>query len=280
MGTSGSPQCRKRARFLMADFLSMGGEDDLSGEELDALLISLVQGRDSMESPCTASPESSDSEATIPSNIQPVRVAVTGFGSAALPSLQPKKRVLPASDDHPPAFDEESRKARKMARNRRAAANSRARKKEQLDTLMDIVEQLERDKAELQADKAKLQAENDELRRNLGSTLKNETCDFHLDERPISIRQPEVLPRTIHSPLLEYNQPFILMMILQYLALFLALSMGALVCSSVNSASFDASTADVSVGSHARGESSGPKTRPMRHDTCTASSHGTRMLRA
>merc|ERR1712137_1114731 len=201
MGTSGSPQCRKRARFLMADFLSMGGEDDLSGEELDALLISLVQGRDSMESPCTASPESSDSEATVPSNIQPGRVAVTGFGSAPLPSLQPKKRFLPASDEYPPAFDEESRKARKMARNRRAAANSRARKKEQLDTLMEIVEQLERDKAELQADKARLQAENDELRRNLGSTLKSETCDSHLDKRPISIRQPAVgmLQPAVHS---------------------------------------------------------------------------------
>jgi len=66
---------------------------------------------------------------------------------------------------------------------------------------MEIVEQLERDKAELQADKARLQAENDELRRNLGSTLKSETCDSHLDKRPISIRQPAVgmLQPAVHS---------------------------------------------------------------------------------
>lgn len=65
-----------------------------------------------------------------------------------------------------------------------------------------------------------LQEENEALRQRLidaglmrGEDMCSEGCDdFHLDRRPISIRQPAVLPT--HSPQPECYQPSIVMMII------------------------------------------------------------------
>jgi len=173
-------------------------EDNMPDEELDELLVSLMQGHEDVP----GSPSSTSTESVIES------VGHSTVTVLPAPMRAPKRSAALAasSEEYPLAYDEETRKARKMARNRRAAATSRQRKKEQMDSLATLVHEL--------------QEENACLRRRLQSVgLLSEGCDAHQDlERPISIRQPAVLPRT-HSPQLECYQPFCLMVILPLLAL-------------------------------------------------------------
>jgi hypothetical protein len=88
--------------------------------------------------------------------------------------------------------EDDVRKAQRMARNRRAAATSRARKKEHLESL--------------QAQVDSLQAENAELRRRLKDAgLMSDELEEKLGRRPYGL-QPAALSWT-YSPQLEYPLP-------------------------------------------------------------------------
>lgn len=88
--------------------------------------------------------------------------------------------------------EDDARKAQRMARNRRAAATSRARKKEHLESLQSQVDSL--------------QAENAELRRRLlDAGLMSDEREGQLGRRPYGL-QPAALSWT-HSPQLEYPLP-------------------------------------------------------------------------
>lgn len=94
-------------------------------------------------------------------------------------------------DDGPTSVmtEDDARKAQRMARNRRAAATSRARKKEHLESLQSQVD--------------RLQAENAELRRRLKDAgLMSDELEEQLGRRPYGL-QPAALSWT-HSPQLEY----------------------------------------------------------------------------
>jgi len=175
----------------------------MSAEEVDAMLLSLVRDNDEDAAPGSPLSTTTDTESCGDSAAEelrrvPVVMVAPGLGSRTYPP----KRARPVSshlDEYPPAFDEESRKERKMARNRRAAANSRARKKEKLDTLA--------------AQVAELQRENASLRRRLtdAGLMHESGCDADV-ARPDTrgqypLRQPAVLPT--HSPQLECYQPLV-----------------------------------------------------------------------
>lgn len=142
---------------------------ELDNEELDDLLISLVGG-DSNASSSAASP------------ILPP--AVPARHATRRPTVAVAAEELMEHDERglPVAMDEETRKARKMARNRRAAAVSRERKKQRVD--------------ELEAQVARLEAENRQLKRKLelcsSGSETSETVDTASDVEwwPIS-QQPE-----------------------------------------------------------------------------------------
>lgn len=108
-----------------------------------------------------------------------------------------------AADDEAPSVDltaeDEARKAQRMARNRRAAATSRARKKEQLELLQGQVDKLQDENEELQD-------ENTELRRRLRDAgLMSDELDGQRGRRPYG-PQPAALCWT-YSPQLEFPLP-------------------------------------------------------------------------
>merc|ERR1712232_1371813 len=96
-------------------------------------------------------------------------------------------------DELPAAFNEETRRLRKMARNRRAAAASRQRKKAHVEAL--------------QAQIGALHAENEQLRRRLSDagliSEKKDAHNHHSQQQPYC-HQPEALWN--HSLQLECTQ--------------------------------------------------------------------------
>merc|ERR1719453_730483 len=119
---------------------------DLSTSELDDLLVSLA--------------DPSDGTASLTSSSSPVLAAPSN--NKKRPNRQPTAAVAAEEwmerDERglPVAVDEETRQARKMARNRRAAAVSRERKKQRVEELEEQV--------------ARLQEENARLKRQLAQT--------------------------------------------------------------------------------------------------------------
>merc|ERR1711920_572598 len=86
-----------------------------------------------------------------------------------------------SSDELPLAADEETRRLRRMARNRRAAAVSRQRKKAHVESLQ----------SQLDA----LRAENEQLRQRLrdaGLLSESDTHDQHGQPQPYDVQQPAV----------------------------------------------------------------------------------------
>merc|ERR1711920_485293 len=112
-----------------------------------------------------------------------------------------------SSDELPPAVDEETRRLRRMARNRRAAAVSRQRKKAHVESLQ----------SQLDA----LRAENEQLRQRLrdaGLLSESDTHDQHGQPQPY-VQQPEALWNC--SLQLECTQLLPAVMIVMALALLL-----------------------------------------------------------
>ncbi len=117
----------------------------------------------------------------------------------------PRKRSSDeAANKMNPTAEDAARKAQRMARNRRAAATSRARKKEHLESLQAQVE--------------RLQTENAELRRRLiDAGLMSDDQEEQLGQRPYGL-QPAALCWT-DSPQLEYPLPMPQLHLLLSLAL-------------------------------------------------------------
>ena len=148
---------------------------DLSNSELEDLLVSLSDPSDG-----TASLTSSTSSSPVP------RLTLAApSNNKKRPNRQPTAAVAAEEwmerDERglPVAVDEETRQARKMARNRRAAAVSRERKKQRVEELEEQV--------------ARLQEENARLKRQLAQTDSgSETSETTSDVEwwPIS-QQPE-----------------------------------------------------------------------------------------
>merc|ERR1711920_742581 len=112
-----------------------------------------------------------------------------------------------SSDELPLAVDEETRRLRRMARNRRAAAVSRQRKKAHVESLQ----------SQLDA----LRAENEQLRQRLrdaGLLSESDTHDQHGQPQPY-VQQPEALWN--RSLQLECTQLMPAVMIVMALALLL-----------------------------------------------------------
>lgn len=154
---------------------------DLSMAELDELLVCCDPSEDS-SLPSSSSLPASLSASPVPPPSLSVTVAC---GSKKRPNRQPTVAVrAEQSMDHderglPVAVDEETRQARKMARNRKAAAVSRERKKQRVDELEEQV--------------ARLQEENSRLKSQLaqqsgGSETSETTSD--VEWWPVS-QQPE-----------------------------------------------------------------------------------------
>ena len=140
-----------------------------------------------------------------------------------------RKRLSPGLPHTPDCSSmslEEARKAQRMARNRKAAATSRARKREQLEQLNSKLEELQKENAELRAlsmiDGASaklmaLKAENDELRQRLiDAGLMSMDQNYHSGDGPYT-RQPAALCLENYSPQLEYHQPIFPMILLPVL---------------------------------------------------------------
>jgi len=120
-------------------------------------------------------------------DLPPPDEGADGAALGAAARRNPRKR--PVQDVSPAApSEEEARKAQRMARNRRAAATSRQRKKDQLGSLQSQVESL--------------QDENAELRRRLEDAgLMSDELESQLGRRPYGL-QPAALCWT-QSPQLD-----------------------------------------------------------------------------
>jgi len=135
----------------------------------------------------------------------------------------------------PVAVDEETRKARKMARNRRAAAVSRERKKQRVDVLEDQVKQLQQENAQL---KHKL------AMAGCGSETSETTSDM---EWGLLSQQPEVF-WTPYAPLMKVCTPPPFLALRRLLALLATICLTALCrprCSPSSSRSTPHEKADV-----------------------------------
>lgn len=137
----------------------------------------------------------------------------------------------------PVAVDEETRKARKMARNRRAAAVSRERKKQRVDELEEQVRQLQRENAQL---KHKLSMAG------CGSETSETTSDM---EWGLLSQQPEVF-WTPYAPLMKVCTPPPFLALRRFLPLLVTICLTALFrlrCSPSSSRSTLHEKADVSL---------------------------------
>jgi len=137
----------------------------------------------------------------------------------------------------PVAVDEETRKARKMARNRRAAAVSRERKKQRVDELEDQVRKLQQENAQL---KHKLSMAG------CGSETSETTSDM---EWGLLSQQPEVF-WTPYAPLMKVCTPPPFLALRRLLPLLFTIFLTALCrlrCSPSSSRSTPHEKADVSV---------------------------------
>ena len=176
----------------------------LTSDELDELLISLTNAGSctlSSWSPIdhgSSAPSSSSSSPPSSSSSPPVHRPLLINASKKRPVRQ--STVAEQAEEQmecdeaglPVAVDENTRKARKMARNRRAAAMSRERKKQRVDELEELV--------------AALQQENASLKRRLafsGSETSETTSD--VESWPLS-QQPEAFWLT-YAPLKQACTP-------------------------------------------------------------------------
>ena len=170
----------------------------LTSDELDELLISLTDAGSSTlssSSPTDDGPSapSSSSSSPIP---PPLHITASKKRPTRQPTVAEQAEELMDCDETglPVAVDEDTRKARKMARNRRAAAVSRERKKQRVDELEEQV--------------AALQQENASLKRRLacgssGSETSETTSD--VESWPLS-QQPEAFWLT-YAPLKQACTP-------------------------------------------------------------------------
>ena len=170
----------------------------LTSDELDELLVSLTDAGSSTLSsslPTDDGPSapSSSSSSPIP---PPLHITASKKRPTRQPTVAEQAEELMDCDETglPVAVDEDTRKARKMARNRRAAAVSRERKKQRVDELEEQV--------------AALQQENASLKRRLacgssGSETSETTSD--VESWPLS-QQPEAFWLT-YAPLKQACTP-------------------------------------------------------------------------
>ena len=169
----------------------------LTSDELDELLISLTDAGSSTLS--SSSPTDDGPSAPSSSSSSPVPPPLHITASKKRPTRQPtvaeQAEELMDCDEAglPVAVDEDTRKARKMARNRRAAAVSRERKKQRVDELEEQV--------------AALQQENALLKRRLACGSGSETSETTSDVEswPLS-QQPEAFWLT-YAPLKQACTP-------------------------------------------------------------------------
>ena len=172
----------------------------LTSDELDELLISLTNAgsRTLSCSPIvhgSSAPSSSSSSPPSSSSSPPVhRPLLINASKKRPPTVAEQAEEQMECDEAglPVAVDEDTRKARKMARNRRAAAMSRERKKQRVDELEELV--------------AALQQENASLKRRLafsGSETSETTSD--VESWPLS-QQPEAFWLT-YAPLKQACTP-------------------------------------------------------------------------
>mmetsp|Transcript_17016 Transcript_17016/g.28425 ORF Transcript_17016/g.28425 Transcript_17016/m.28425 type:complete len:258 (-) Transcript_17016:187-960(-) len=191
----------------------MAAVSALSADDLNDIVLSLLSEDAASEDTTPGSPASTSTE-DLP--LPPDTLELSHCAPTVVAHSVQRKRALELAarstvEQLPPAVDDESRKARRMARNRRAAATSRARKKEHLEVL------------QMQLDA--LQAENRELRQRLMSAgLMNENEKNDRGGRwPVYAKQPAVLLCETHSLQLECTQPLPPMIAVFLLALLLLL---------------------------------------------------------
>jgi hypothetical protein len=126
----------------------------LTSDELDELLISLTNaGSRTLSSSApiddsSSAPSSSSSSSPV---LPPLLITASKKRPTRQPTVAEQAEELMDCDETglPVAVDEDTRKARKMARNRRAAAVSRERKKQRVDELEEQVAALQQENASL-----------------------------------------------------------------------------------------------------------------------------------
>lgn len=195
---------------------------ELDGElQYEELLVSLMRGSSSSSSDAIVvqgalptvpgSPQWSESGAS-DSTVDALPMLLS---TPARPSAQPRSKRKIDEDDGveldekglPIAIDEETRRQRKMARNRRAAADSRARKKEKTDTLEARVAELEAENARLRAQLARVEG----AKQGAMSTRSEDERSDHATRRPIS-QQPEAF--WTYSPKRNIQLPWLAWLVL------------------------------------------------------------------
>ena len=244
----------------------------LTSDELDELLISLTNAGSRTLSSCSpidhgsSAPSSSSSSPPSSSSSPPVHRPLLINASKKRPVRQPT--VAEQAEEQmecdeaglPVAVDENTRKARKMARNRRAAAMSRERKKQRVDELEELV--------------AALQQENASLKRRLafsGSETSETTSD--VESWPLS-QQPEAFWLT-YAPLKQACTPPPLHALFPRLLASLwtlCLSTLSRVTTTTSSACSAATTTDADDAPAARASTSNSPAEPRPHHTA----HGRR----
>ena len=145
-----SERDRKRTDVVLAPTNTTHGDmaanyRELTTVELDALIFSLTDdGSNTLPSSDGSITLSSSSSSSPP---RPSPITTPRKRPNRQPTMAKQAEELMDCDDAglPVAVDEDTRKARKMARNRRAAAVSRDRKKQRVDELEDQVAALQQE---------------------------------------------------------------------------------------------------------------------------------------
>jgi len=195
-----------KAGTSMAKRMGEHSGEQLTGDDIDELLLSLIE----VPSFPPGSPASSAETDEVPPSYDLTDLAeLTQLPEEAELALRLSKGACGSScsDELPMAVDEETRRLRRMARNRRAAAVSRQRKKAHVESLQ----------SQLDA----LRAENEQLRQRLsdaGLLSESDTHDQHGQPQPY-VQQPEALWNC--SLQLECTQLLPAVMIVMALALLL-----------------------------------------------------------
>jgi len=221
--------------------MSLLHDPELSPAELDELLLSL--GEPSCSS-CSSIPP--------PAPLKESKRRKLSVAVAAEEFMEHDDRGLPV------AYDEDTRKARKMARNRKAAAVSRERKKQRVDELEEQV--------------ARLEAENRLLKHRLahassGSDTTSDTTSDVGEWWPVS-QQPEAF--WPYAPLKKDCTPPPSPARLRLLAFLLLMPMLNLLCPSTLSRSSTSSTTAVSSEPVAAEEPKWGMDELARHAACGA----------
>jgi len=168
-----------KAGTSMAKRMGEHSGEQLTGDDIDELLLSLIE----VPSFPPGSPASSAETDEVPPSYDLTDLAeLTQLPEEAEVALRLSKGACGSScsDELPMAVDEETRRLRRMARNRRAAAVSRQRKKAHVESLQ----------SQLDA----LRAENEQLRQRLsdaGLLSESDTHDQHGQPQPY-VQQPAV----------------------------------------------------------------------------------------